>query len=74
MCKCLCMVRTQGLFKDFQGHIFHFSRTPFSAKKTLSSTTTWTFVPFPLGWINKVSTKIQGLFRTDCNFQRISGP
>lgn len=32
------------------------------------------FVPFPLGWINKVSTKIQGLFRTDCNFQRISRP
>ena len=32
------------------------------------------FVPFPLGWINKVSTKIQGLFRTDCNFQRISSP
>ena len=32
------------------------------------------FAPFPLGWINKVGTKIQGLFRTHCNFQRISRP
>ena len=35
------------LFKDFQGHIPHFSRTPFSAKKEpwvyvfFSSSTTW---------------------------------
>ena len=29
--------KNQGLFKDFQGHISHFSRTPFSAKKSLES-------------------------------------
>ena len=29
--------KLQGLFKDFQGHISHFSRTPFSAKKSLES-------------------------------------
>ena len=29
--------KLQGLFKDFQGYISHFSRTPFSAKKTLES-------------------------------------
>ena len=29
--------KIQGLFKDFQGHISHFSRTPFSAKKSLES-------------------------------------
>ena len=27
-----------GLFNDFQGHISHFSTTPFSAKKSLEST------------------------------------
>ena len=27
----------QGLFKDFQEHISHFSRTPFSAKKSVQS-------------------------------------
>ena len=25
-------LKIQGLFKDFQGHIFHFSRTPRTAK------------------------------------------
>ena len=29
--------KPQGLFKDFQGHISHFSRTPFSAKKRFES-------------------------------------
>ena len=29
--------KIQGIFKDFQGHISHFSRTPFSAKKSLES-------------------------------------
>lgn len=29
--------KNQGLFKDVQGHIFHFSRTPFTAKKSLES-------------------------------------
>ena len=39
--------KIQELFKDFQGHIPHFSRTPFSAKKEpwvyvfFSSSTTW---------------------------------
>ena len=27
----------QGLFKDFQGNISYFARTPFSAKKSLES-------------------------------------
>ena len=27
----------QGFYKDFQGHISHFSRTPFSAKKRFES-------------------------------------
>jgi len=27
--------KLQGLFKDFQGHISHFSRTPFLQKKSL---------------------------------------
>ena len=29
--------KLQGLFKDFQGHISQFSRTPFSAKKRFES-------------------------------------
>ena len=29
--------KLQGLYKDFQGHISHFSRTPFSAKKRFES-------------------------------------
>ena len=41
----LCQIQTefvpffgqkiQGPFKDFQGHISHFSRTPFNTKKSL---------------------------------------
>ena len=43
----------QGLFKNFQGHISHFSRTPFGAKKSLESTVFFpealsVFAPFPL--------------------------
>ena len=30
-------LKSQGLFKDFQKHISHFPRTPFSAKKSLES-------------------------------------
>ena len=30
-------LKTQRLFKDFQKHISHFPRTPFSAKKSLES-------------------------------------
>ena len=30
-------LKPQGLFKDFQKHISHFPRTPFSAKKNLES-------------------------------------
>ena len=55
----------QGLWKDFQGHISHFSRTPFSAKKSLESMfllvlpqheqfypeSTSVVAPFPLVWI-----------------------
>ena len=29
--------KIQGFFKDFQAHISHFSRTPFSAKESLDS-------------------------------------
>ena len=29
--------KLQGFFKDFQGHISHFSKTPFSAEKSLES-------------------------------------
>ena len=42
--------KIQGIFKDFQGLISHFSRTPFSAKKSLESvfvgsSTTWAILP-----------------------------
>ena len=56
--------KIQGLFKDFQGQISHFSRTPFSTKKSLESMTFLVlpqheqfyperlsvFAPFPLRW------------------------
>ena len=77
--------KIQGLFKDFQGHISHFSRTPFSAKKSLESTSVLlrshhkqsypedlsVFAPFPWQFSLdcKVSTKIQGLSSTNYNFQ-----
>ena len=72
--------------KDFQGHISHFSRTPFSSEKSLesvffSSTTAWAILSwrsFILGtWeagLDKVSTEIQGLSSTDWNFQGLSRP
>ena len=79
--------KLQGLFKDFQGHISHFSRTPIQCKKEpwvyvfFSSTTPWAILSwrsFILGtWefgLDKVSTKIQGLSSTDCNFQGLSRP
>ena len=88
--KILCWLsQTSGsfLFKNFQGHISHFSRTPFSGKKEpwvyvlFSSTTTWAILSwrsFILGtWesgLDKVSTEIQGLSSTDCNFQGLSRP
>ena len=72
-------------FKDFQGHISHFSRTPFSAKKSLESMSVLlrshheqfyredlsVFAPFPWQFSldYKVSTKIQGLSSTNYNFQ-----
>ena len=77
--------KIQGLFKDFQGHISHFSRTPFSAKKSLESMSVLVcshhkqfypeglsaFAPFllQLSLNYKVSTEIQGLSSTNCNFQ-----
>ena len=74
--------KIQGLFKDFQKHVSHFSRTPFSAKKSLKSMSflvlpqheqfylqgLFVFVPFPLElYFNyKVSIEIQGHTPTDC--------
>ena len=68
-----------GLFNDFQGHISHFSTTPFSAKKSLESTSFLVlpqheqfypeglsvFAPFSLEFYihYKVSIEIQGLSR-----------
>ena len=75
--------KNQVLFKDIQGHISHFSRTPFSAKKSLES---MSFLVLPqheqfylkglsvFVGLDKVSTKIQGLSSTDCNFQGLSRP
>ena len=47
--------KIQGLFKDFQELISHFSRTPFNANY-------------------RVSSEIQGLSSTNCNFQGLSRP
>ena len=74
----LFKLKTQRLFKDFEKHISHFPRTPFSAKKSLESMSLLVlpqheqFYPeglsvfAPLGtWesgFDKVSTEIQGLF------------
>ena len=79
--------KIHGLFKDFPGHFSHFWRTPFSAKKSLesvffSSPTTWVILSqrsfcvcsfsleFYLSY--KFSIEIQGVSRTDCNFQGLS--
>ena len=75
--------KNQVLFKDIQGHISHFSRTPFSTKKSLES---MSFLVLPqheqfylkglsvFVGLDKVSTKIQGLSSTDCNIQGLSRP
>ena len=66
--------KIQGLFKDFQGQISHFSSTPFSTKKSLEFMTFLVlpqheqiypeglsvFAPFPLGWI-KLASKFKDL-------------
>ena len=86
----LFWAKNSRLFKDFQGHIFHFSRTPFSAKKSLESTCFLVlpqneqfypeglsvFTPFSLEFYvhYKVSIEIQGLSSSDCNFQGLSRP
>ena len=83
-------LKIQGLFKDFQGHISNFSRTPFSAKKSLESTSFLVlpqheqfypeglsvFAPFSLEFYihYKVSIEIQGPSSSDCNFQGLSRP
>ena len=81
--------KIQGRFKDFHGHISHFSRTLFSAKESLESiffvsSTTWVILSqrsfcvcsFSLEFylIFQVSIEIQGLSITDCNFQGLSRP
>ena len=59
--------KIQGLFKHFHGHTCHFSRTPFSAKKSLGSTC-MSFLLLPqheqyypevLAVLDKGSTEIQ---------------
>ena len=79
-----CTKEIQGLFKGFQGLISHFSRTPFSAKKSLVLPQheqfypegLSVFAPFSLEfYLNyRVSIEIQGLSSTDCNFQGLSRP
>ena len=80
--------KIQGLFTDFQGHISHCSRTPFSAKKGLESMSCLVlpqheqfhpkglslYAPFSLNfYLNyKISIEIQKLSYTDCNFQGLS--
>ena len=74
----------QGHLKDFQGHISHFSRTTFSAKKSLesmsffSSSTSGEFYPEGLcvsfSFTVSLSNEIKGLSSTDCNFQELSRP
>ena len=80
--------KIQRYFKDFQGHISHFpfSRTPFSAKKSLEY---MSFLVLPQheqvsvlclllvgtgeSWLDKVSAEIPGLSSTDCNFKDFQG-
>ena len=71
--------------RTFQGHISHFSRTPFNAQKEsrvyvfFSSSTSGEFYPEGL-WICSfsftvsLSNEIQGLSSTDCKFQELSRP
>ena len=74
---------SQRLFKDFQGHISHFSRTLFSAKKrffhNMSNFILKVFLCLLLlgTWesgLDKVSTEIQGFSSTDCNFKGLWRP
>ena len=74
-------------FEDFQGHISHFSRNPFSAKKSLES---YPFLVLPQTWavlswrsfilgtwksgLDKVGKEIQGISSTNCNLQGHSMP
>ena len=83
-------LKIQGLFKDFQRHIFHFSRTPRTAKwiaimivcTCVLLLGVATFLPvayiFTQGTLesmsDKISYKFQGLSNTDCNFQGLSRP
>ena len=80
--RCICQYRVRTRFwtkvsRTFQGHISHFLRTPFSAKKSLKSMS-FLVLPqeqfYPEGLsvftgLDKVKTKSQGFSRTDCNFQ-----
>ena len=76
--------KIQGLFKAFQGCISHFSRTPFSAKKSLVLPQheqsypegLSVFAPFTLEfYLNyRVSIEVLGLSSTNCNFQGLSRP
>ena len=69
-------------FKDFQGHIFPFSRTPFSVKKEPNESMSFLvlsqheqFYPEVVSLfarLDKVSTEIQGLSSTYFNFQGLS--
>ena len=79
VCTLFC-TKIQGLWNDFQGHISHFWRTPFSAKKEpmslLVQSTTWAILSwrscsFSFG-LDKVSTKIQGFSSNNCNFHGLS--
>ena len=81
--------KIQVLFKDFQGHISHFSRTPqykrepwvclFCFFHNMSNFILKVFLCLlPLdtceSGLDKVSAEVQGLSSTDCNFQGLSRP
>ena len=82
-------LKIQGLFKDFPGHTFHFSRTPRTLKSGIMIVFTCflvlgvaTFVPvayiFKSGtlesMLDEISYKFQGLSSADYNFQGLSRP
>ena len=75
--------KNQVLFKHIQGHISHFLRTPFNAKKSLESMSFLVLSQHEQFYLkglsvfvglDKVSTKIQELSSTDCKFQGLSRP
>ena len=82
----LCQIQSEFVpffehkFKDFQGHISHFSRTPFNAKKSLEYMSFLglpqheQFYPEGLSEFAPCNTEIQGFFSTDYNFQGFSRP